>query len=152
MKTQIKPNYKWIFLILMFLLNCSIDLFSQKIETNLINKYTTEQGLSSNAVYSILQDKKGLIWVATEEGLNKFDGKSFTVFSVNKGRYSLSHNRTQTLYLAPDGNVWAGTSNGLNIYNYKSDSIIQVTTKTSPLKLVYNDITFIASSFDKTKT
>jgi len=152
MKTQIKPIYKWIFLILMFLLNCSIDLFSQKSETNLINKYTTEQGLSSNAVYSILQDKKGLIWVATEEGLNKFDGKSFTVFSVNKGRYSLSHNRTQTLYLAPDGNIWTGTSNGLNIYNYKSDSIIQVTTKTSPLKLVYNDITFIASSFDKTKT
>ena len=117
MKTQIKLISKWIFLILIVLLNCSSDLFSQKSETDLINKYTTEQGLSSNVIYSILQDNKGLIWVATEEGLNKFDGKNFTVFSVNKGRHSLSHNRTQTLYLAPDGNVWTGTSNGLNIYN-----------------------------------
>jgi len=152
MKTQKYFIFKRILFISVILLNIGFNLFSQKNEINIINKYTTEQGLSSNVIYSILQDKKGLIWVATEEGLNKFDGKSFTIYSVNRGRYSLSHNRAQTLYLAPDGNIWSGTSFGLNIYNYKSDSIIKVTTKTSPLKLVYDDITFITSSFDKSKT
>jgi len=93
------------------------QVYSQKIESELIYRYSTEQGLSNNTVYSILQDKNGFIWIATEEGLNKFDGKSFTHFAINKGRYSLSHNRTQAMILAPDGNIWAGTSDGLNIYD-----------------------------------
>ncbi|MGE5393377.1 MAG: two-component regulator propeller domain-containing protein [Candidatus Saccharibacteria bacterium] len=125
--------------------------FSQKTASNLIYKFSTGQGLSSNIIYSGLQDHKGFIWFSTEEGLNKFDGKSFTHFTINKGRYSLSHNRTQTMILAPDSNIWAGTSDGLNIYDYKSDSIIKVRTNTSPLKLVYNDITYLKLSNDKSK-
>jgi len=149
MKTQ--SHFKRIIAIYTLLFFFVFELVSQKIESNIIYKFTTEHGLSSNNIYSILQDKKGLIWIATEEGLNKFDGKNFTHFSKKKGRYSLSHNRTQAMFLAPDGNIWAGTSDGLNIYDYKSDSIIQVRNSTSPLKLVYNDITFFASSSDKTK-
>lgn len=129
----------------------AFKLASQKNESRLIYKYTTEWGLSSNTVYQMLQDRFGFIWVGTEEGLSKFDGKNFTVFSVNKGRYSLSHNRTQAMVLAPDGNVWAGTSDGLNIYDYNSDSIIHVRTNTSPLKLIYNDITFLKLGLDKKK-
>jgi signal transduction histidine kinase/ligand-binding sensor domain-containing protein/DNA-binding NarL/FixJ family response regulator len=149
MKTQSRISN--IFLISILLFGISIKVISQKIESNLINKYSTEQGLSSNIIYSILQDKYGLIWIATEEGLNKFDGKSFTHFSINNGRYSLSHNRTQTLLQARDGNIWAGTSDGLNIYDYKSDSIIKVRTNTSPMKLVYNDITCLVASIDKSR-
>jgi len=150
MKTQTGITYKILFLFLFF--SIASRLSSQKIESNQINKFSTEQGLSSNLIYNILQDRKGFIWIASEEGLNKFDGKSFTHFSVNSGRYSLSHNHTQTLLLAPDGNIWAGTSDGLNIYDYKSDSIIKVRKNTSPLKLVYNDITFLTSGIDKNKT
>lgn len=129
----------------------SAQAYAQKTASNLIYKFSTEQGLSSNVIYSGLQDQKGFIWFATEEGLNKFDGKSFTHFTINKGRYALSHNRTQTMILAPDGNIWAGTSDGLNIYDYKSDSIIKVRTNTSPLKLVYNDITYLKLSDDHTR-
>jgi ligand-binding sensor domain-containing protein len=127
------------------------QVFSQKTETNLIYRYSTEQGLSNNTIHSVLQDRKGFIWIATDEGLNKFDGKNFTRFAINKGRYSLSHNRTQTMILAPDGNIWAGTSDGLNIYNYKSDSIIKVRNNTSPMKLVYNDITALIVNSEQSK-
>jgi len=150
MKTQFYFCFKILLLILAFCINPTVS--SQKIESNQINKFSTEQGLSSNLIYNILQDKKGFIWIATEEGLNKFDGKNFTHFSVNHGRYSLSHNHTQTLLLAPDGNIWAGTSDGLNIYDYKSDSIIKVRNNTSPLKLVYNDITYLTAGTDRKKT
>jgi signal transduction histidine kinase/ligand-binding sensor domain-containing protein/DNA-binding NarL/FixJ family response regulator len=128
------------------------QVYSQKIESDLIYRYSTEQGLSNNTVHSILQDKNGFIWIATEEGLNKFDGKNFTHFAINKGRYSLSHNRTQAMILAPDGNIWAGTSDGLNIYDYKQDSIITVRNNTNPLKLVYNDITALVSNADQSRT
>jgi len=138
---------KYIIIVLLFI-GITFNLLAQKNETNLIHKYTTELGLSSNVVYQVLQDKLGFIWIGTEEGLNKFDGKNFTTFSTKKGRYSLSHNRTQALLLAPDGNIWAGTSDGLNIYNYNLDSIIKIRDNTSPLKLIYNDITFLTMSPD----
>lgn len=141
---------KNIFLLIVFLFPIT-QVFSQKTETNLIYRYSTEQGLSNNTIHSVLQDSKGFIWIATDEGLNKFDGKNFTRFAINKGRYSLSHNRTQTMILAPDGNIWAGTSDGLNIYNYKSDSIIKVRNNTSPMKLVYNDITALIANTDQSK-
>ncbi|HEY3370082.1 MAG TPA: two-component regulator propeller domain-containing protein [Prolixibacteraceae bacterium] len=139
------------YLFLILLLGFTLQVSSQKIESNLIYQFSTEQGLSNNVIYSVLQDRKGFIWIATEEGLNKFDGKKFTHFAVNKGRYSLSHNRTQTMLLAPDGNIWTGTSDGLNIYDYKTDSIIKVRNNTAPLKLVYNDITFLSLSTDRSR-
>lgn len=150
MKTQ--SHLLNILLFSIFSFGNSIQVSSQKVESNQINKFSTEQGLSSNTVHSILQDQKGFIWIATEDGLNKFDGKNFTHFSVNSGRYGLSHNRTQALLLAPDGNIWAGTSDGLNIYDYKADSIIKVRNNTSPLRLIYNDITSLTLSADKSTT
>ncbi len=131
-----------------FLLAFNQCLNAQEYETHLVSKLSTEEGLSSNIVYSVLQDSYGFMWIATEQGLNKYDGKNLTYFSVNNKDYKISHNRTQTMILAPDGNIWAGTSNGLNIYDYKTDSIIQVTTSSEPLKLVYNDITVLRLSQD----
>jgi len=147
-----KSHFKGFILFQFLIWSFSSGLFAQRIESNLIYKFSTEQGLSNNTIYSILQDEKGLIWIATEEGLNKFDGKNFTHFSINKGRYSLTHNRTQTALLAPDGNIWIGTSDGLNIYDYKSDSIIKVRDNSLPYKLVYNDITVLTSSKNNNKT
>lgn len=40
--------------------------------------YTTDMGLSSSLINQIFQDKQGFVWVATEYGLNKFDGLRFT--------------------------------------------------------------------------
>lgn len=149
MKTESRHFY--ILLILFLFLVAFNEATSQRIDSNVISKFSTEEGLSSNVIYNILQDSHGLIWIATEEGLNKFEGKSFTHFTVNNGRHAISHNRTQALLLAPDGNVWAGTSDGLNIYDYRTDSIIKVRTNTSPLKLIYNDITYLSTSPDKSK-
>ncbi len=134
------------FVLFFLLFGCVVGLISQKNELNQITKFTNDLGLASNYVYQIIQDKKGFIWIGTEEGLNKFDGKNFSEFTTKPGRYSLSHNRAQTVMLAPDGNIWVGTSDGINIYDYKSDSVIRVRTNTAPLKLKYNDITFLTTS------
>jgi signal transduction histidine kinase/ligand-binding sensor domain-containing protein/DNA-binding response OmpR family regulator len=121
---------------------------AQNSDLPVISKLSTENGLANNAVYSVLQDNLGFIWIASEQGLNKFDGKNLTLFATGKKRYALSHNKAQTMLLAPDGNIWVGTSYGLNIYDYKSDSIVQVRVDTEPLKLVYNDITTLAAGAD----
>ncbi|OPZ63015.1 MAG: Two component regulator propeller [Candidatus Aminicenantes bacterium ADurb.Bin508] len=40
-------------------------------------RYTSAQGLSENAVTSLFQDRKGFLWVGTQDGLNRFDGSGF---------------------------------------------------------------------------
>jgi signal transduction histidine kinase/ligand-binding sensor domain-containing protein/DNA-binding NarL/FixJ family response regulator len=147
-----KKNILSILTFTFLLVGINLSSYPQQTESPLISKLSTEDGLSSNTIYSILQDNKGFIWIATEQGLNKFDGKKLVHLATNKGRYSLSHNRTQTMLLAPDGNIWAGTSDGLNIYDYTSDSIIKVRSDSKPLTLVYNDITVLSPSTDQSKT
>jgi len=78
MKNQSQFSNKISLLILLCFL--SSRLISQKTESNLINKFSTEEGLSSNSIYSILQDSKGFIWIATEEGLNKLMEKTSPIF------------------------------------------------------------------------
>ena len=46
-------------------------------------KITTEQGLSNNEVYQVLQDKQGFVWLLTANGLNRFDGYSFKIYDYN---------------------------------------------------------------------
>jgi signal transduction histidine kinase/ligand-binding sensor domain-containing protein/DNA-binding response OmpR family regulator len=149
MQTKISA-LRILFLLLPFV-GFTRPLPAQNTESAPITKLSTEQGLASNNIFSILQDDKGLIWIATDQGLNKFDGKNLTHFAKDKGRYSLSHNRTQTMLLAPDGNIWTGTSDGLNIYDYKLDSVIMVRNDTKPLTLIYNDITALVAGIDKSR-
>ncbi|MGE5341934.1 MAG: two-component regulator propeller domain-containing protein [Candidatus Omnitrophota bacterium] len=75
-----------------------------------------QQGLSQNTVTSILQDRDGFMWIATQNGLNKYDGYKFTVFRRNlNDNNSLSSNHVTVLMQDRDGILWAGTlSGGLN--------------------------------------
>ena len=46
---------------------------------------TTENGLSQNQVLSIFEDSQGLLWIATQDGLNLYDGYNFKVFRHEAG-------------------------------------------------------------------
>jgi len=85
---------------------------------------TSKDGLSSNTVNAILKDGYGLMWFATDDGLNKFDGAAFTVYRQDRrDSNTLRSNRVTTLYEDRSGNLWVGTDGGgLSIYNRKKDS------------------------------
>src|ERR1051326_8455357 len=57
-----------------------------------IEKLTTEQGLSSNRINDIVQDDKGFLWIATSDGLNRFDGTEVTQYFYQDKFNSLPHN------------------------------------------------------------
>ena len=66
--------------------------------------------LSSSFLNSIYQDKQGMIWVATENGLNRYDGYSFETFNTNDG---LPSDIIINVIQGKDGRIYVGTSRGL---------------------------------------
>jgi ligand-binding sensor domain-containing protein/signal transduction histidine kinase/DNA-binding response OmpR family regulator len=80
--------------------------------------YQVANGLSGNATGDIIQDKKGFMWFASRNGLNRFDGKSFRIFrSERDDSLSLGSNSVFSLYEDPEEKLWVGTHKGIFIYN-----------------------------------
>jgi signal transduction histidine kinase/ligand-binding sensor domain-containing protein len=72
--------------------------------------YSHDEGLTSLDVHSLLQDRTGYVWVATQDGLFRYDGARFTGFYTANG---LPSNRVLSLHQSADGTIWAGTRDGL---------------------------------------
>jgi ligand-binding sensor domain-containing protein len=73
-----------------------------------------KEGLSQGNVLDIHQDKYGFIWIATEDGLNLYDGYECTVFRNNpKDSVSISNNNIICITEDKSGNLWIGTQAGL---------------------------------------
>ena len=89
---------------------------------------TTDQGLSSNTVFCLLQDSRGFLWIGTYDGLNKYDGYKFTVYKNQPGDpFSISNNMIGDLCEDKLGNIWTGSTwgGGLNKFDYASEKFIR---------------------------
>lgn len=71
--------------------------------------YTVDDGLPSNHVYSIIQDEKGFIWFATNNGVSRFDGRHFKSFSAANG---LPDNEIVEIQPDISGRIWLSCYNG----------------------------------------
>ena len=76
---------------------------------------SVEDGLSSPIVYDIIQDNYGFIWIATANGLNKYDGYSITNYYPDpddpKNPNTVSGNEILNIVLGSDGKIWIATDN-----------------------------------------
>lgn len=89
--------------------------------------YSTDKELSNSLINAIFQDKRNYIWIATEDGLNKFDGMRFTVYKNKQGdKSTIKNNYVRALYEDSNGKFWVGCVNGLNLYNRAEDSFTEV--------------------------
>jgi len=76
---------------------------------------TSYDGLSDNRINSILQDRQGFMWFATEDGLNRYDGNTFVVYKNNPADpNTLSASLIQNLIEDGNGYLWIGTWGGLD--------------------------------------
>jgi signal transduction histidine kinase/ligand-binding sensor domain-containing protein/DNA-binding response OmpR family regulator len=84
----------------------------------------TKNGLSSNTINAILQDHNGLMWFGTTDGLNKFDGTNFTVYTNNSDdQKSIPYNDITALLEDRTGRLWVGSSGGgLAYYDPRQDT------------------------------
>jgi len=84
---------------------------------------SADQGLSSSLVGDILQDCNGNLWIATENGLNKYDGVKLTkYFHDESDSHSLLNNYVRSIFEDKDGHLFVGSYTGLQIYDPATDS------------------------------
>jgi PAS domain S-box-containing protein len=96
----------------------------QTVEGNVtrFERLGLEDGLSQGTVYSILQDSQGFLWVATQDGLNKYDGYTFTVHRHDPADpASLSSNVIYVILEDSDDDLWLGTDRGLVRFDKRSE-------------------------------
>ena len=118
-------------------------LFAQNIP---FKNLTTDDGLSNNKINDIIQDRTGFIWLATDDGLNRFDGYSFKVYRhKSNDSTSISNNSIWALFEDRGGFIWIGTKSGeLNRYDPNTDRFISweiksEVVKENSIKSIYED-------------
>lgn len=98
-------------LYLILILISFVNLVTAQNTNIKFKRYTIDDGLSQSRVYDILQDRLGYIWIATEGGLNKFDGYEFHNFKVDRTNPNLLYNSdVRTLFEDSKGRLWVGTA------------------------------------------
>ena len=100
-----------------------LSLFSDRVSAAIeFRTLSVNEGLSQSTVLAIAQDGMGRIWMGTQDGLNCYDGYSFTVFRHVEGdAQSLGDNSVNALF-ADGGLLWIGTASGLSCYDTATQS------------------------------
>ncbi|RZL09148.1 MAG: hypothetical protein EOO89_21945, partial [Pedobacter sp.] len=79
-------------------------------QSHYFRQYTADDGLAHNSVSAIIQDKNGLMWIGTRDGLNRFDGYSFKSYKNKGSKFgNIGNNVVITLVEDKNGMLWIGT-------------------------------------------
>lgn len=79
-------------------------LHVQSQNYKLSRTFTEEDGLPSNHIYDLCEDDKGFLWIATDNGISRYDGTHFFNYSIKNG---LPSNDVLQIVKEKDGTVWA---------------------------------------------
>ncbi|OGU54376.1 MAG: hypothetical protein A2006_14450 [Ignavibacteria bacterium GWC2_35_8] len=138
MKTKLK-SFRFLIIAFQFLANLN---FPQQNSLRFEN-FTINNGLSNNSINCILQTQDGFLWIATKDGLNRFDGQNFKIYKNDpNNKQSLPENYVMSLFESKDGTFWVGTwGGGLCKFNPINESF-------TPYDLEYTDDDYIQALFE----
>jgi signal transduction histidine kinase/ligand-binding sensor domain-containing protein len=117
---------KVFFTTLLFLL-LSPGVAKAQVAAVTFSHITVDNGLSQSIVHCALQDKSGLIWIGTDDGLNCYNGYDFKIYKNDfNDKHSLSSNCILSMYEDRKGDLWIGTLEGLCLYDRRNDRFIKI--------------------------
>ncbi len=125
MKHLMKKNFKRILLFFIIVFYPFVATHSHERDFA-FRHLSMENGLSSNTVYSIVQDDKGFLWFGTRDGFIKYDGKVITTFKHDPlDSNSVASNNCGNLYYDSKGFLWIGMwGKGLDRYDPNNNTFI----------------------------
>lgn len=91
--------------------------FTITSQNGIVKHFGVEEGLASNRVYTAFQDSKGFIWLATTNGVSRFDGKTFKNYTSNNG---LPDNDIFDINEDALGRIWLSCYNGIPCYIFQN--------------------------------
>ena len=111
--------------LLFFLLTAMITIAQPICQ---VKHFSVSDGLAQGVVMSILQDRKGLVWFSTWNGLNKFDGYTFKTYKTSQeSNYAFGSNRMRTLSESKYGDIWCPTYDGQAcLFDVETEKFIDV--------------------------
>ena len=128
---------KTTFLIFVFFLKLT-QIYAQKTPIN-FRFYNTNDGFHFDKVKKFEQDHLGFLWMATNEGLVRYDGHTFSTFE-NRKDAKLLNGKILYMLLTKKGNLWFGTNNGVVFYNQQNGKFFDVSLE----KTTYNYVNSMA--------
>lgn len=124
MKVKLWSKIKVIIILSLFLC-VNFTLEGSALDRVNFRNITMEEGLSQATVETMLQDKKGYIWMGTNDGLNCYNGYKFKVYRHQKeSENSIVNNYIVDLEEDSQGNIWVGTINGVSKINTQNEKIV----------------------------
>lgn len=100
------------FVVCLFLSNCLYCAEALDLRKFVHRSWNNSNGLPQNSVKVIIQDNDGYLWLATQEGIVRFDGVSFKVFNKSN-EPAITSNFILSIFKDSTGKLWFGTESGL---------------------------------------
>jgi len=113
-------------IIILFSITAIYSLAQNKYLDITFTHYSIEDGLSQSTILSIFQDNDYYMWIATIDGLNKFNGLKFkTYYYLPDDTTTISNKWIFDIAEDKEGYLWVATLNGLNKFNPKTEKFIR---------------------------
>ncbi len=101
----------------------ALSAYFQQARAQMGKFYSTDRELSNSLINHVYQDKRGFIWVSTEDGLNKFDGNKFTIYKQNQNdTASLAISYVKSVFEDSHNRFWVLGLNVVQLYERDTDS------------------------------
>ena len=115
-------KYAWLTCLFLLILFAPDHLLAQEIPTR---HFTMKDGLPSMGIRCVFKDSRGLIWIGTDGGLCKYDGKTFKILKASDG---MTASKIWSIAEDEKGNLWFG-SFGNGLFKYDGQHFEQFTKK-----------------------
>lgn len=111
-------------IVFLFLLNVTQTSAQQGLNAVTFQSYGIDKGLSQGFVSDMIQDNKGFIWIATGDGLNRYDGYKFVAYHHDPDHSnSLISDDLTCVYQDAKGRIWIGTRNsGVDLFDPETNT------------------------------